>query len=119
MASSRLKDDTCAYQKALKQSVDPLAYQLDPTKYVHGRRCMMTLGTLGGNTVSTLSGELLVDTESELLNITRPASDCPRKKYVPARDGFGGMKKSHLGACQLVNYKAVPGAVWVPPASAD
>lgn len=115
MASSRLKDDTCAYQKALKQSVDPLAYQLDPTKYIHGRRCMMKLGTLGGNAVSTLAGQELVDTENELFNITRPASNCPLNKYVPARDGFDGLKKKHLGACQIVNYKAVPGAVWVPP----
>lgn len=114
MASSRLKDDTCAYKRALKQSVDPLAYQLEPSKYIHGRRCRMTLGVLGGNTVSTLNGEALVDTESELFNITRPASLCPLKHYVPGRD-YPKNDKTHLQECQIINYKGVPGALWTPP----
>jgi hypothetical protein len=114
MASSRLNDDTCAYQRALKQSVDPLAYQLEPAKYIHGRRCRMTLGIVGGNTVSTLNGEALVDTESELFNITRPASLCPLKKYVPGRD-YVRPDKTHLQSCQMINYKGTPGAMWTPP----
>ena len=75
----------------------------------------MTLGIVGGNTASTLAGEALVDTESELFNITRPASLCPLKKFVPGRDGFKN-EKDHLQSCQMINYKATPGAVWTPPA---
>lgn len=114
MASSRLRDDTCAYRRALKQSTDPLSYQLDPTKYINSRRCRMTLGIVGGNNVSTLTGEALVDTESELMNITRPASACPTMHYTPGRD-YVRPNKTHLQDCQMINYKAVPGAVWAPP----
>jgi hypothetical protein len=116
MASSRLKDDTCAYTRALKQSTDPLSYQLEPSKYINSRRCRHQLGLVGGNNVSTLTGEALVDTESELFNITRQASMCPSKQYVPGRDYAHTLDdKTHLQACQTINYKAVPGAVWTPP----
>jgi hypothetical protein len=74
----------------------------------------MDLGIVGGNTVSTLNGEALVDTESELFNITRPASLCPLKHFVPGRDD-APVDKTHLQSCQLINYKAVPGAMWSPP----
>lgn len=114
MASSRLSDDTCTYRRAVKQSVDPLSYQLEPAKYIHDRRCMMQLGIVGGNTVSTVSGEALVDTESELKNITRRASKCPSKKFSPSRDGPGS-QRDHLQSCQIINYKSVPGATWTPP----
>lgn len=117
MANSRLNDDTCSYQKALKQSIDPLQYILEPSKYIHSKRCRMDLGIVGGNTVSTLAGEDLVVTESELLNITRPASRCPSKKYVPGRD-YVRPDKVHLNTCQLINYKTVKGAEWVPPENA-
>ena len=114
MASSRLKDDTCAYARAVQQSVDPLAYQLEPSKYIHGRRCRMKLGIVGGNTVSTVKGDALVDTESELFNITRPASACPALKYMPGRD-YVRPHKDHLHSCQLANLKGVPATVWTPP----
>lgn len=116
MATGRLSDDTCAYRKAIRQSVDPLAYQLEPAKYIHGKRCRPVLGVVGGNNISTLTGEALVDTESELFNITRPASDCPDRKYMPGRD-YVRPDKTHLKTCQLMNYKAVPGATWYPPMS--
>ena len=116
MTSSRLKDDTCAYMRSVRQSTDPLSYQLEPAKYINSRRCRHTLGLLGGNNVSTLTSEPLVDTESELFNITRPASTCPTMKYTPGRDHANALAgKTHLQDCQMINYKAVPGAAWSPP----
>jgi hypothetical protein len=32
---NRLQDDSCYYGKALRQSVNPLEYTLDPIKYEH------------------------------------------------------------------------------------
>ena len=112
---NRLSHDACTYRRSVQQSVDPLAYMLEPAKYVHDRRCMMRLGVVGGNTVSTLKNEDLVDTESDLMNITRPASKCPADQYGPHLDR-SGEEKVHLQPCQIVRYKAVPGATWVPPA---
>lgn len=114
MSSNRLTDDTCTYKKALRQSVGPLEYMLEPVKYVHERRCRMQLGIVGGNTVSTPAATLLVDTESELRNQTRAASLCPTNHYIPGRD-FVKNDMDHLRECQLVNYRGVPGPAWVPP----
>lgn len=114
MASSRLKDDTCEYARAVKQSVDPLSYMLDPTKYIHGRRCRMQLGIVGGNAASTVRGLALVETENDLFNITRHASRCPTKKFTPGRDNLD-KPKDHLRSCQLANIKGIPGAMWEPP----
>jgi hypothetical protein len=108
MAASRLRDDVGAYRKALRQSVDPLSYQLDPSKYVHSQSCRPVLGILGGNNVSTVRS--LVDAESTLWNITRPAA-------YDAMPGQNDVLKSmrHLQPCQFQNFKAMPGAVWDTP----
>jgi hypothetical protein len=114
MSHNRLSDDSCTYGKALRQSIDPLAYTLDPIRYEHCSTCRMRLGTVGGSTVSHVSGAMLVDTESELRNQTRAASRCPENKYVPGRDYVvSGMR--HLPECQMVHYKPVPAARWAPP----
>jgi hypothetical protein len=114
MSWNRLADDSCTYGKALRQSIDPLEYMLDPAKYEHKRTCRMRVGTVGGTTVSHVQGAELVDTESELRNQTRAASRCPANKYIPGRDYVvKGMR--HLPDCQMVHYKPVPAPVWYPP----
>lgn len=116
MASSRLRDDVSAYRRALRQSVDPLSYQLNSDKYVHAKRCRPVLGIMGGNNVSTIEGVALVDAESDLFNITRPASLDPRKGHVPNKDVDILAKKKHLNECQFQQFKRMPGAIWDPPA---
>ena len=108
MSSSRLRDDVRAYRKALRQSVDPLSYQLDPSKYIHSQSCRPVLGILGGNNVSTVPN--MVDAESTLWNITRPAAYDAR----PGQDQGLDLKR-HLGACQFHQLKTMPGAVWDTP----
>ena len=108
MSSSRLRDDVGAYRKALRQSVDPLSYQLDPAKYVHSKSCRPVLGILGGNNVSTVQS--MIDAESTLWNITRPAS----YDALPGR-GDNLETKQHLQSCQFQQFKMMPGAVWDTP----
>jgi hypothetical protein len=116
MSMNRLHDDTCYYGKALQQSVNPLAYTLDPIKYEHCRTCRMKLGIVGGTAASHMTGASLVDTESELRNQTRAHSRCPANKYVPGRDmPITGMK--HLQECQMIHYKPVIAPVWAVQAS--
>lgn len=117
MSSNRLTDDLCTYRRALGQSVDPLAYTMDPAKYEHCRKCRMKLGIVGGTAVSHIVGADLVDTESELRLQTRAATRCPKLMYDPTRDGPSS-RMEHLRTCQLVHYKGVPGATWSPPQEA-
>lgn len=110
MTSSRLRDDASTYRKILRQSVDPLSYVLDPSKYVHTQTCRPVFGILGGNNVSTVPN--MVDAESTLWNINRPA----RYDAAAQDDRALGAAVHHLGSCQFQTFKTVPGAVWTPPA---
>jgi hypothetical protein len=110
MSATRLADDVGAYRKVLRESADQLSYVLDPNRFVHADGCRVDLGVVGGNAASTLVGEALVDTDSELKNITRRATRADTRR----RD-FSAVERNHLKSCQMVTYKKVPGAVWVPP----
>jgi len=121
MSSNHLIYDTCAYQKDLSQSVNPLSYQLNPAKYNSCKQCRMQLGLVGGNNVSIIRGNL-VDLESDLQGITRANSNCPQLKYQGSNDsqiqvvakGKSNQPRTidtslqHLPACQIISYKAVP-----------
>lgn len=129
MSSNRLIYDTCAYKTNLKQSVGPLAYQLNPLRYENCNKCRIELGTVGGTAVSHIKGNL-VDLETDLKGITRKTSLCPSKKYqspCPTGDINNCHPKSinipasscnearnintelvHLPSCQMIRYKPVP-----------
>ena len=134
MSYNRLIYDTCSYEHELTESVGPLAYQLDPSRYEHCNKCRFELGLLGGNNVSHIKGNL-VDLETELRGQTRLQSKCPGMKYqmpCPKTDdlnnckynkvyirGHGGNKPRvvdttplHLPSCQMFRYKPPP----LPPA---
>ena len=71
---NNLKYDDCAYKIDLKQSVQPLGYVMYEGKFQScGQRCYE-------NYYRPFD---LVDIESELKNITRPATRCPQYKYNP------------------------------------
>lgn len=100
-----------AYQKALRQSVDPLSYQLDPAKYIHSHTCRPVLGIVGGNNVSTVPS--MVDAESSLWNLTQPAHyDAAVSSAV--LDGLAS-QKSDLRSCDFQTFKRMPHAVWDTP----
>lgn len=114
MSMNRLADDTCYYGKALEQSVNPLAYMLDPIKYEHCKPCRNKMGIVGGLAASQVDGPSLVDTESELRNQTRAHSRCPDLKFMPGRDDRQFQNMRHLQECQMVHYKPVMAPVWAP-----
>lgn len=134
--TSRLAYDTCAYSKALSQSVAPIDYVLNPMKYEHCSKCRIELGTVGGTAVSHINGNL-VDLENDLFNINRAMTRCPDYKHrpldraglpiVPAIDpvlaaASGRMQQKnidtralHLQPCQMVSYAEVPRAPTAQP----
>ena len=84
MSFSRTMYDSCAYKKTVTESTGTLAYMLDPVKYevCSSKKCSVNFGVSGGASVRQPKRSL-VEIESELLNLTRPASRCPSKKYAP------------------------------------
>jgi hypothetical protein len=74
--STRLPYDPCAYQKQLSESTAPYSYQVLPDKFENCQRCVYDHYTRPFDAD-------VVDVESELQNITRPASKCPTRKYNP------------------------------------
>ena len=85
--------DNCNYQKKLFESTSPLAYQLMFGKYENCNKCLYD------NFYVRYQPEI-VDVESELLNITRPLSECDQFKYSPT------CKRS--GLCLSTFDKSVP-----------
>jgi len=73
--SNRLRYDRCAYQKTLYESTGPLQYMLYEGAHENCGKC-----THEDKFYRPFD---LVDVESELKNITRPASQCPQFKYSP------------------------------------
>jgi len=75
---TRLRYDRCAHQKDTHQSVEPLQYVMYPGKYENCSKC-----TYNEESFYRPFDEAVVDAESELKGLTRPASSCPQNKYSP------------------------------------
>jgi hypothetical protein len=84
MSFNRLNYDDCTYQHNLTQSVGVGDYMLN-TPSIECLSCFpkdpQTQSQKGG--VSSCDQYKRVDVDSELLGITRKASNCPSQKYVP------------------------------------
>lgn len=83
-AMNKLRYDESTYTFDLRQSIGPGDYALG-TPVPHCRPCLqsdarVTTGTTGGSECARVS---LVDVESDLHNITRQATGCPKGKYRP------------------------------------
>ena len=72
--SDRTIYDTCSYNKELKQSTSPLSYRLYEGAHEHCKKCVHD---------KFYKPYDLVDSESELKNITRRLTNCPEFKYNP------------------------------------
>lgn len=72
---NRLSYDNCAYDKKLSESTSPLMYQMSRYKYENCARC-----TYDGKLYAPFD---LVEEESELKGIVRPATKCPSRLYNP------------------------------------
>lgn len=73
-AFNRLSYDNCEYQKRVTESTSPFAYQMYEGKFENCQKCVHD---------NFYRPYDLVDIETELRNINRPASRCPSKKYDP------------------------------------
>ena len=92
-SSNRTLYDTCDTQKKLYESTSPLAYQMMFGKHENCNKCIQD------NFYVKYQPEI-VDVESELLNLTRPLSNCDQMKYNPS------CKRS--GLCTSTFDKSVP-----------
>lgn len=94
MSLNALKYDDCAYTHQLKESISPGDYMINTP-----RPCdpcfVVTPGVFVDKFGASLCEKDLVDVNSELLNITRKASDCPSQKYLPRAEPF----------CNATHYK--------------
>jgi hypothetical protein len=80
--NSRMSYDVCSYKQALKQSIAPIDYTLDPIMYEHQNKCRMERGLVGGTNVSHITGNL-VDLENNLRGQTHPLTHCPSFQFNP------------------------------------
>lgn len=97
MSSNRLKYDKCAYVANMKESTEPLEYNLFVGKYENCEKC--PIGKYG----NILPFGAKTNTESELLGLTRPNSKCPEKKYQ-AESTFKNMPLSAAKMCDSIYY---------------
>ena len=77
-ALTNLKYQSCAYAVDLKQSVDPLNWNMYIGKFENCNKCVFD----EKNFWHPFDGPI-VDTESELKGISRRASKCPSLQYSP------------------------------------
>ena len=92
-SSNRSLYDSCQYQQDLYESTSPLSYQLMFGKHENCNKCIDT------NFYVKYQPEI-VDVESELLNLSRPLSNCNQFKYNP--------KCKRSGLCTSTFDKSVP-----------
>lgn len=97
MSLSQLKYDDCAYTHKLRESISPGDYMLQTPRPC--QPCFVsTPGVMVGGFGASLC-ENLIDVDSDLMNITRKASDCPSRKFLPgANDNLCG-KITHPKNC--------------------
>lgn len=109
MSLTSLNNDICTYKHNLKQSISPVDYmvgaprvdcvacfQVDPSLRIGQGFAGSSGGQYGA---SICENSKLVDVSSELLNISRKASNCPSDKYVPY--------KNVCNTVNLVDCKAI------------
>ena len=88
MSSNRLRYDPNTYKHSLAESVGPLNYQLGTPQQCEECFVKDPSYRLQRGGVSTDSKNVMIDVDSELLNITRKLSNNPAEKYIPQEGSF-------------------------------
>ncbi len=85
MSFSRLNYDDCSYQHILRESVSPGEYMLKAPRVDCDGGCYFPSPDtrVAKSGAASCPQEKLVDVDSELIGITRPATKCPTSKYLP------------------------------------
>lgn len=94
---TRLKDDMCARQKDTYQSTEHGRYAFYPGKFENRGKC-----TYDDNSFYRPFDPKIIDAESELLGITRPASSCPQYKYSPTCEKSKSCTKTRDSSVPIV-----------------
>ena len=97
MSSNRLSYDRCAYAIEIKESTEPLEYNLFVNKFENCKKCPV------GKFTNVLPFGDKTDTESELRGINRHNSKCPEKKYI-AESNFKNVPFSPARMCESIYY---------------
>jgi hypothetical protein len=116
MSFNRLNYDTCQYQQHISESSGPGHYQLN-TPPISCEPCypidVQTRLQYSGASEDTTKP--LIDIDSEMLNITRPSSKCPSRKWVPQCEGFNAegypCGQGVVGTCQTCKNGQTEGAM--------
>jgi hypothetical protein len=121
-SQTRFIYDNCEFVKRLEESMNPLDWILDDSRYYNRGKCRQEVGIVGGTAVSHVKGNL-VDLESDLTNRTRAASLCPSEKWHPVpvngvirnpptittpKGTVIDTRMVHLPPCQIVAYPSIP-----------
>ena len=103
MSFNRLNYDTCSYKQVLAESIGPGEYQLGQP-FVSCKPCFNKdpRYRLQRNGASLQSKMSMVDTDSELMNLTRDASNCSAKKFNPTFTQNGEIKNQNNELLDLV-----------------
>lgn len=96
MSFSRSRYESCAYKHRLNESVGPGEYAL-ATPQVCDPCFVPSPAIHVGGSGASVCGKELIDVDSELLGLTRKASQCPGNKYIPSDKEF--CKKRTLREC--------------------
>ena len=105
MSLNRLRNDPCTYTHDLKQSLGSADYMLNEPN-IECRTCFNPDPNFRmANQMRRSTGDSvcssLIDMDSELKNITRPATNCPRKKYLP---GMNSCTLQHFPDCESRDF---------------
>lgn len=98
MSFTHLNYDACTYRTNLTQSIGPGDYAI-ATPATQCSTCLSGDPWLqGSGGVSSCVDKSLIDIDSELHNLTRPATNCPSGMYRPTITPFCGSRKD-FNAC--------------------
>jgi len=108
----RLKYDAGNFSRDIQQSTRPMEFVLDPTSVHRCHPCRPEeIGYIGKFGVSYDTNNALTDTESELKNLTRPATRDPNFKYIPFCPNCGSKKTNCGDSACLEGYPCGGGVV--------
>jgi hypothetical protein len=101
MSFNRLHNDYDTYGHDIRQSIGPGNYMVDRPR-PDCQRCFVSDPTvrLGAPSLSMCDNKKLVDLDSELMGITRKASKCPTKQYLPGKKDYCHLRE--LKDCKTV-----------------
>ena len=95
MSFNNLRYDTCSYKQVLSESIGPGEYQLGKPQ-VNCEDCFtkdpQIIQQRSG--VSVAKNLPIIDVDSELMNLTRKASGCSSKNFIPKFNAAGEIDNS-------------------------